>query len=291
MKTKQTLKTRIKYKGPQLLLLFSLTLVIISLACNLPFKVVWTGGADADQESSEQVEPSRDEDVDSEADEEDEGEDSTESEAVPSDTPSPSPSPTINLTPEPISISGYISKATNCRLGPKDVYELIHIFKKGTFVDMLGQNEAGSFYYVADQEGGTIKCWIWKEYTTPEGNVADLPVFTPPPSPIPFLKFTLSYNSTTGETKVHVYVQNTGNVPLQSWSATFKDTNTGETLTGSGDVFGTMAKVSVGNTGVISSKKFSASTIGHQMKANVKVCTEDGQLGKCTSLVLNFESK
>jgi hypothetical protein len=271
--------------------LFSLVLVIVSLACNLPFKIVWTGGSEDEQASSEQAEPVEDQDADAGSEEGDVSDDSSEGEVVPSDTPNPSPSPTITFTPESDTITGYISKATNCRLGPKDIYELIHIFKKGTSVDMLGKNEAGSFYYVVDQESGTIKCWIWKEYTTPEGNAADLPVFTPPPSPIPILKFSLSYNSTTGETKVHVYVQNTGNVPLQSWSATFKDTNTGETLTGSGDTFGNAAKVSVGNTGVISSKKFSASTIGHQMKANVKACTGDGQTGKCTSVVLNFESK
>ena len=287
----QPQRSNSKSKIVRLLVLFSLILVIVSLACNLPFKIVWTGGSDEEQESSELVKPSGDEDADTGSDETEADEDSSEGEVVPSDTPSSSPSPTFTFTPEPDTVTGYISKATNCRLGPKDIYELIHIFKKGTFVDMLGKNEAGSFYYVVDQESGTIKCWIWKEYTTPEGNAADLPVFTPPPSPIPFLKFSLSYNSTTGETKVHVYVQNTGNVPLQSWSATFKDTNTGESLTSSGDVFGNAAKVSVGNTGVVSSKKFSASTVGHQMKANVKVCTEDGQLGKCTSLVLNFVSQ
>jgi hypothetical protein len=268
---------------------FSLILVIASLACNLPFKIVWTGGTDEDKESSEQAAPEMDEKESAGSDEGEIVEESSEEEVVPSDTPSPSP--TNTFTPEPDNITGYISKATNCRIGPKDIYELVHIFKKGTFVDMLGKNEAGSFYYVVDQDSGTIECWIWKEYTTPEGNAADLPVFTPPPSPIPYLKFVLSYNSTTGDTKVHVYVQNTGNVPLQSWSATFKDTNTGETLTGSGDKFGNAAKVSVGNTGVISSNKFSASTIGHQMKATVKACSGDGQTGKCTSVVLNFESK
>jgi hypothetical protein len=291
MMTIQSQKSSPKNKGIRLLVLFSIILVIVSLACSLPFKIVWTGETDEVQESSEQEQPSSDEDLDTGGDEIDAGEEPAEDEVVPSDTPSPSPSPTFTFTPEPVTITGFISKATNCRLGPQDIYELIHIFKQGTFVDMLGKNEAGSFYYVVDQGSGTIKCWIWKEYTTPEGNVAKLPVFTPPPSPVPIFKFTLSYNSTTGKTKVHVYVQNTGNVPLQSWSATFKDTNTGETLTGSGDVFGNAAKVSVGNTGVISSKEFSANTIGHQMKVNAKICTEDGLLGKCTSQVLNFTSQ
>jgi hypothetical protein len=290
MMTIRPLKSNNKSRRLRLVILISLILLIISLACNLPFKVVWTGGVEDGQESSEQEDSSVDQDVNVESDEGDDGEES-EDDAEPSDTPSSSLTPTYTFTPEPETISGHISKATNCRLGPKDIYELIHIFKKGTKVDLLGRNEAGSFYYVVDQESGKIECWIWKEYTTPEGNVADLPVFTPPPSPIPFLNFVLSYNSTTGETKVHVYVQNTGNVPLQSWSATFKDTDTGETLTGSADKFGNAAKVSVGNTGVISSGKFSASTIGHQMKANVKACSGDGLTGKCKSVVLNFESK
>jgi hypothetical protein len=291
MMTKLPLISKSKRKGIRLFVFLSLILVIVSLACALPFKVVWTGETDADQESSEQAEPIMELELEtgSEGDEADEV--SSEAEIVPSDTPGPSPSPTFTFTPEPVSVSGYISKATNCRKGPQDIYELVHIFKQGKFVDMFGKNEAGSFYFVVDQESGTIQCWVWKEYVTPEGNVAKLPIFTPPPSPIPVFSFVLSYNSTTGKTKVHVYVQNTGNVPLQSWSATFKDENTGETLTGSGDKFGNSAKVSVGNTGVISSKEFSASTIGHQMKVNAKICTEDALLGKCTSKVLNFKSQ
>jgi histidinol dehydrogenase len=104
------------------------------------------------------------------------------------------------------------------------------------------------------------------------------------------MNFVLTYKSTSGGTTVIVNVRNTGNVALQSYSATFTDTVTAETIIVSGNKFGNAAKVSVGNIGVVSSNPFSVSTIGHQIKATVKACSEDGQAGKCTSKTITFES-
>ena len=73
-------------------------------------------------------------------------------------------------------------KNTNCRLGPKDVYDLIHIFSSGDMVDLLGKNDGGTFWYVKDRETGEIECWIWNEYADARGDISYLPVFTPPPS-------------------------------------------------------------------------------------------------------------
>jgi hypothetical protein len=291
------------------LLLFIFIIITVTLACSLPFEIVFRGTGGDNQQAAEGAEAKDDDNQagrspKSERDDEDETvQESEQQQASLTETPSLTPSPTATLTPTvtltptntltptPEKVVGFISKNTNCRLGPKDMYELIHIFKKGQNVELLGKNEEDSFWYVQDQNGGTIKCWLWKKYTTPEGSTANLPVFTPPPSPIPVLNFVLSYKQTTGKTTVHVYVQNTGNIALQSYSATFKDLNTSEVVTGKGNKFGTMAKVSVGNTGVVSSKPFSASTIGHQIRATIKACSDDNQSGKCYSDTITFESK
>ncbi len=270
---------------------------MISFACTLPFKIVWTGNDEENQEKTAQASTAIAERLTAEAPEtldDTKSSDNGESEPVvesPSETPSPTPSPTITDTPTPEQMTAYISKSTNCRSGPKDVFELIHIFLGGDKVDLLGKNLEESFWFVQDQAGGNIQCWIWIEYASTEGMTENLPVFTPPPEPPPVLNFVLSYNTTTGGTKVSVKVFNTGNLALQSYSATFIDTVTAENVTGSSNSFRSAAKISVGNTGVVISGAFSDSTVGHQMKATIKACSKDGQAGKCVTNTINFESK
>jgi len=285
-----------KRKGLAFILLFVLILLTISLACSLPFKIVWTGGNGVDQEATDQEQTAVAEakTADASANEviSESGEEEANSaeEEIPTETPSLTPSPTITETPTPEQVTAVISKNTNCRIGPKDVFELIHIFLQGDNVDLLGKNEEGTFWYVQDQDGGSIKCWIWTEYTTTEGQTENLPVFTPPPTPIPYVNFVASYKDTTGKTTVIAAVRNTGNIALQSYSATFKDTVTSETVAVAGNKFGNADKVGVGNIGVISSPAFSASTIGHQITATIKACSNDGQSGKCATVTISFES-
>ena len=271
---------------------------MISLACTLPFKIVWTGNDEENQEKTAQESTAIAERLTAEAPEpldDTKSSDNGESEPVvesPSETPNPTPSPTITDTPTPEQVTAFISGSTNCRSGPKDVFALIHIFLKGDKVDLLGKNQEESFWFVQDQAGGNIQCWIWNEYASTEGMTENLPVFTPPPEPPPVLNFVLSYNDTrTGGTKVSVKVFNTGNLALQSYSATFIDTVTAENVTGSSNSFRGAAKISVGNTGVVISGPFSDSTVGHQMKATIKACSKDGQAGKCVTNTINFESK
>jgi hypothetical protein len=271
-------------------------LLSITLACSLPFKIVWTGSEQEKEQTAQanaaiaELLTTKEPQIDAGSDDDIDQADQT-AEELPTETPSLTPSPTVTDTPIPEQLTAHISNNTNCRLGPKDVFTLIHIFLSGDQVDLLGKNQEDTFWYVQDQEGGDIECWIWKEYATTDGNTENLPVFTPPPEPAPIMSFVLTYKTTSGETTVIMNVRNTGNLALQSYTATFKDTVTSETIVVSGNKFGNAAKVSVGNIGVISSNPFSASTIGHQINVNVKTCSEDGQTGKCFSSSINFESK
>ena len=163
-------------------------LIAISLACNLPFKIVGNGGSGTDQTASDQVKTDAD---DVSAASNDQGEESKVEESVegdqvlPSETPTATPSATETVTPTPEPAIANVEQNINCRLGPKDVYDLVHIFSKGDVVNILGKNEAETFWFVEDQGSGSIKCWLWREYTNTEGATKYVPVFTPPPEPAP----------------------------------------------------------------------------------------------------------
>ena len=117
----------------QKVLVILLLLVVSTLACNLPFKVVWTGGSETDQTASDQVKTDA-EDVSAASN--DQGEEGKEGESVegdqvfPSETPTATPSATETATPTPEPAIANVEQNINCRLGPKDVYDLIHIFGK-----------------------------------------------------------------------------------------------------------------------------------------------------------------
>jgi len=288
--------TKQKNKFPVLIFISILILLISTLSCSLPFKIVWTGDAEENEKTAQAniaiaellitKEPKIDDDSDDEGDVT-----SPTEEGPPVETPSLTPSPTATVTPEPEVLTAEITNNTNCRLGPKDVFELIHIFVAGDQVDLLGKNQNESFWFVKDKNEEGYNCWLWNKYATTEGDTDLLPVFTPPPEPAPIMNFAVVYKNTIEETVVAVYVRNSGNVALQSYSATFMDTITAESLVISGNKFGNAAKVSVGNQGIVKSPAFSASTIGHQINVTVKACSQDGISGKCYTSSTSFESK
>ena len=277
-------------KTSQLLTMVVVILAVaaVTLSCSLPFKIVWTGGDSADQPAAEgasgpdQAQPTETQPEGAPAE--------SATEEPPTVTPSLTPSPTITSTPVQQTLYGTVTKNTNCRSGPQENYDLVHVLKKGDTVALLGKNEDGSWWFIRWQNGEVYECWMWNEYVSGGGAAESLLVLTPPPSPAPVLAFVLSYKNTTGETTVNVYLRNSGNIPLASYSAAFKDTNTGEGLTKTSDSFGSMAGVGVGNITTLSSPSFSTSTIGHTINVSVKACTGDGLSGKCSTVSTSFTS-
>ncbi|MGB2963289.1 MAG: hypothetical protein WBB69_04815 [Anaerolineales bacterium] len=202
-------------------------------------------------------------------------------------TPSATPSPTVTYTPTPEQRTGYISGNTNCRFGPGDVYDLIHIFLAGDMVDLIGKNEEETFWYIQAQEG--INCWLWGKYVTPEGDTTSLKILTPPPTPTPVLDFTIAFKKESAN-YITVNIKNTGNLTLESYTATFKDLTTSETLTHSKNKFdSSIIRITPGKTADLTSLQFSASTSGHKIKVTIKICTEDSQSGSCTTRAATFQ--
>jgi hypothetical protein len=111
--------------------------------------------------------------------------------ALPTDTPQPSLTPTETvvptdtLTPTPLAPTAYLTENTNCRKGPLLVYDLVATYLAGKVLNIIGKNAAGDYVYVVDPEPPGKQCWLWTRYVQVTGSVAQVPVFTPPPTPTP----------------------------------------------------------------------------------------------------------
>jgi len=98
-------------------------------------------------------------------------------------TPEPSATPTITLTPTPEEAFALLSENTHCRKGPLLIYDLVATVLEGEQVKILGANSAGDYWYITASNGKD--CWMWGRYAQVSGNTGQVPVFTPPPTPMP----------------------------------------------------------------------------------------------------------
>lgn len=165
----------------------------------------------------------------------------TEAPDTPTFTPSATASltPTYTLTPTPYA---YISQNTNCRYGPGSVYDLLHTYLSGQEALLLGKNAAEDFYYTEDGNGAAPDCWLWAKYATPVGDISLLPIFTPPPTPTPYLDFSFSYQGSdcgAGSCWLWFKVDNTGALPLESVKVHAKNTITSATANYTANLFQT----------------------------------------------------
>jgi len=112
----------------------------------------------------------------------------------PSATPTDTTPPTETLTPTPSTPSAFLTENTNCRKGPLVVYDLVATYLTGKVLTILGKNDVGDYVYVVDPEPPAKQCWLWTRYVQVTGSVAQVPVFTPPPTPTPSFVWTGNWN-------------------------------------------------------------------------------------------------
>ena len=296
MKSKSSLLS----KKQERILYSVLTVVILAaavLACNVPVQSLSVTDPDQNQQSTDLVKTAIVKTLTARALGENEGngsEDTESGQGVADDfkatkTPSSTPSPTFTQTSTPLP-RVHISENTNCRYGPAEVYDLIFTFLAGDFADLIAKDHEEVYWYVQHQDQEDINCWLWGKYATPEVKTTGLPVFTPPPTPTPVVDFTITYKE-TGCGSVVVNIKNTGDLTLESWTATFKDKLTAESVTNSSNQFGSSAKIPVGKTNVVTSAAFSANPVGHKIKATIKICTDDSQHGICVTKSAEFKAQ
>lgn len=216
---------------------------------------------------------------------------------TPSDTPEPptptfTPSPTASLTPTiTLTPTPYVdvSQNTNCRLGPGSIYDLLHTYMAGEQALLLGKNAAEDFWYTKDPAGANPDCWLWGKFATPVGDTASLPIFTPPPTPTPYLDFSVNYEGSdcgAGSCGFWFKVDNTGIMPLESAWVHVKNTATSADSTYSSNLFLTgimgadIANVPISGTGYTRSNLI-PNPVGATVNASIKVCSQNGLGGVC----------
>ncbi|MBM4426550.1 MAG: SH3 domain-containing protein [Chloroflexi bacterium] len=217
--------------------------------------------------------------------------------ATPEFTATPAFTPTLAFTSTPSFAYVNLSENTNCRTGPGQAYPLVDTFLIGQTIEVLGKNSTNEYWYVRSPNNQNVFCWMWGFYAK-GGNLGNVPIFTPPPSPTPAPSFDVSYagvDSCVGWW-IDFNLKNTSTVAFKSVGITVKDTVTGVSLgelkDGFTDLGGCLsssiiATLDPGQTYTVSSAAFVDNPVGHKIEATINLCT--GLLGSGTCVTKNIE--
>jgi hypothetical protein len=227
---------------------------------------------------------------------------------TPTFTETPTQTPTLMpfFTSTPIFPQISVSVPTNCRVGPGKVYQQVGALLIGEFAQVYGRDPTGKYWYIRNPDSSSGYCWVWGEYATVVGNLAFLPVYTPPPTPTPTFTPTPAPDFEATYTNldtcigwwVEIRLQNTGSISFKSMGLTVKDTVTDVVLADFKDDFTNLDgcltskkwdTLGVDNTHVISAPAFDYDPSGHKIRATIILCSDDSQNGTCVTKTLNFK--
>lgn len=220
----------------------------------------------------------------------------------------PTLTPTVTLTPTPVFTSTplvpliSVSVATNCRVGPGRQYDRVGALLVGEVAEVYGRDPTAAYWFIRNPDSGPEFCWLWGEYATLVGNIGNLPIYTPPPTPTPAPNFEAIYvgrDTCTGGWWVEFELENTGGIQFKSISLTVRDTDTNIVLSTYADGFTdkdgcttsvTRDNLNPGAARIVSSPTFGYDPAGHDIRATITVCSGLGQTGICISKVINFDA-
>ena len=225
----------------------------------------------------------------------------------PTATSTPTLTATATLTPTPLIPVISVSVPTNCRSGPGLIYDWEGALLVGETAQIFGRNTLGNYWYIRNPDSPYQFCWVWGEYATVVGNIASLPVYTPPPTPTPTMTstpqpdFDVSYSSTDNCNNnywVEIKLKNTGSIPFMSQTLTVKDIVTGVSLSNYVDGFtdnngcltsNTRDTLGAGKTYTVSAPAFNYDPHGHKIRLTITLCSNAGQSGTCLTQTINFK--
>jgi hypothetical protein len=220
-------------------------------------------------------------------------------------------SPTLTATPfftaTPVVPQISVSVPTNCRVGPGRVYRRVGAILVGQIAEVYGRDPTGRYWYIRNPSSSSGFCWAWGEYATVSGNIALLPVYTPPPTPTPTFTPTPSPNfeaffvglDTCASVGwwAEIELENTGSIPFRSMGITVRDTVTDVVVASFTDGFTNMDGCTstvtrdilrVDRSPVISSPAFNYNPAGHRLRATIILCSDTGQRGTCVTKTIVF---
>jgi CSLREA domain-containing protein len=109
----------------------------------------------------------------------------TATEAPPTPTPSPEPTATPPTSPSPSGApqATFLNNA-NCREGPGLVYDVVTSLYRGQVAQIEGRNVESSWWWIR-LPGLQAHCWVAGSTVQVSGDMAAVPVFEAPPTPVP----------------------------------------------------------------------------------------------------------
>lgn len=221
------------------------------------------------------------------------------------ETPSPTFIPTLAFTPTPVVPLLSVSVPTNCRVGPGRVYRQVGAILVGETAEVYGRDPTGRYWYIRNPDASSGFCWAWGEYAMVSGNIASLPVYTPPPTPTPSFTPTPSPDFGVAYTRLEsctvwwpeFELNNTGSLSFRSIGITIRDTVTDVVVSSYANGFtnydGCNASsikdtLDPGRTRVVSGPGFNYDPTGHRLRATILLCSDTAQRGMCVTETIVF---
>ena len=288
------------------LVLIGCTLVLLSLACNLPLMASQSTG---DQEKPAGfVETSIAETMavigqgqPVEAEDHTVQPDPPTATFTPESTDTPTLTPTATETPTPEVVMIYSSANTHCRIGQGTFFQWLVTMQQGESSEAVGIDTSGDYWYIRRPDQPNDFCWLWGKYATPSGPYDSLPVYTPMPTPTPGFDFKLTFYNVThcvGNSYVQFQIDNNGSFTLESWESTGTDNSGGiANLAVQEDKFfyhDNCPTTQLQNDlepgeGSYLNVTFLADPTGHNLTVKIKVCAENGMAGECLKKTLDIK--
>jgi hypothetical protein len=89
--------------------------------------------------------------------------------------------PTVTPTSTPnVFLASPKDQPVNCRFGPEISYAVIGALILGRQAEIIGRNEDSTWWYVRNPSDPSTSCWLSADFVETVGNVASLPVVSPP---------------------------------------------------------------------------------------------------------------
>ncbi|MDY6873758.1 MAG: hypothetical protein SVR81_07315 [Chloroflexota bacterium] len=196
--------------------------------------------------------------------------------------PSQTATATIALTPTQEKPMVNVSVDTNCRTGPGKIYDWIGGLLVGEEAEVVGASTDGQYWIIRnpDQNG---ECWLWGNYASVTGETADLPRYTPPPTPTPAFVWEgnwTTYTVDTSDNLIETYPMSIS-VIGQDFTA-IVDMGGGDSATATGTISGDHLSVTGSWVGPINNGPFTFYAMGaNQFQGNAN--NGGGDFGWCGS--------
>ncbi len=210
---------------------------------------------------------------------------------------------TATATSQPVVVSAtgviaHMLANVNCRTGTSEAFPVVFVALAGSDVSVASKTASGDYLLVQDPYTAGQTCWVLANFTNVKGDLAGLAVTNPPPTPVPNVRYDVTYVETQPCSGWTVYslafqVKNTGVRLIHSYKFVVTDLTAGTTIITTNNIFGQRANcvtapdnldyLDPGQSGWMYADKFTADPYHHTLLVYLTVCDHNDLAGECAS--------